>query len=431
MNKPVNDPSFLFRAGIFSDVQAIASTHNAEIFNFGLALDLFLAQGVDLLLNAGDFAEGADPKTFELYWKLIEERFGRDGVAHFACEGNHECTLLPKGEGLQGSSVWRQICEGYRRGTENPYVQEYRGLPFVAFSTGDGWHYREEDLLKLDAVLSGLEEKHPGKPVFLVTHFAPADTVVGSDDPAASRGLRKVLDRHPQTVSFSGHMHIPLEDERNLWQGAFTAVATGTLAYGCFPYSLFNCCGIILPFARECIQGMVMDVFSDRLQIRRYNVLSGKELSPECRWSIPLPHWPEHPVFTDERGVSRTAPEFPGNALLLTRYDYGYVFLLFPRPDRGDIAQFYDVEIAERYPDGTFAEPSMIRFAGDFYRLEEHRHDLQELRLPGKGMKPGTDYRIRVYPVECFGKRGKPLEILEHTWPGYVFKDGTPQYPQE
>ena len=42
-----------------------------------------------------------------------------------------------------------------------------------------------------------------------------------------------------------------------------------------------------------------------------------------------------------------------------------------------------------------------------------------------------ADYRIRVYPVSAFGVRGTPLEIVEHTWPGYPFKDGRSLCPQE
>ena len=53
------------------------------------------------------------------------------------------------------------------------------------------------------------------------------------------------------------------------------------------------------------------------------------------------------------------------------------------------------------------------------------------VKLPGVGMIDDADYVIKVYPVNTWETRGEPLEIREHTWQGYTFKDGTLLYPQE
>ena len=41
--------------------------------------------------------------------------------------------------------------------------------------------------------------------------------------------LRRVLNRYPQAVSFSGHSHYCPADPRSVWQGNFTAVGCGSL----------------------------------------------------------------------------------------------------------------------------------------------------------------------------------------------------------
>lgn len=176
---------------------------------------------------------------------------------------------------------------------------------------------------------------------------------------------------------------------------------------------------------------LIMEVYGDRIEFRRYHVLDKREIAPERRWIVNLPFRREDSVDAARRSETRRAPEFADDARLMTRYDYGYIFVIFPRPVKGDFALLYRVEIAEKREDGSFADPVTIPYAGDFYRREKNQTDFIQLKLPGKGMKHSTWYRIRVYPVESFGKCGKPLELMEYTWPGYSFRDGTPLYPQE
>ena len=76
-------------------------------------------------------------------------------------------------------------------------------------------------------------------------------------------------------------------------------------------------------------------------------------------------------------------------------------------------------------------EAATTRYVSDFYRRKENRASQIFLKLPGTGMRADADYRIRVYPVSAFGVKWTPLEIVEHTWPGYPFKDGKSLYPQE
>jgi hypothetical protein len=43
--------------------------------------------------------------------------------------------------------------------------------------------------------------------------------------------LTDVLDKYPQAVTFSGHLHFPLNDPRSIWQGKFTAFGCGSVSY--------------------------------------------------------------------------------------------------------------------------------------------------------------------------------------------------------
>jgi predicted phosphodiesterase len=97
----------------------------------------------------------------------------------------------------------------------------------------------------LDARLKMITKEDPGKYVIVITHPMIYDTVYGSllgttdSSPWKSslkwywstKALTGVLDKYPQAVTFSGHLHFPLNDPRSIWQGKFTALGCGSVSY--------------------------------------------------------------------------------------------------------------------------------------------------------------------------------------------------------
>ena len=415
----------LLKVGIVSDIQALPSEHDWGFHNFRSALKIFREKGIDLLINAGDLAEGGDPGTYALYWRFIAECFPENPPAHMACEGNHDCN---------GKSPFREafarVCRGLRRECVNPEHKVIGNFDFITFATCDRLHYAESELPALERELEKAAARDPGKPIFVITHFPPAQTVTGSHDASGSAGLRRVFDKFPQVISLSGHTHVPLGDERTVWQGEFTAVETSTLAYGCFTEEhCFNTVNGILPFAREVTEALYMELFPDRVELRRYNTTEKRELGPA--WIINTPYKPASARYTPARAAGAQAPGFARDAAILLRYDYGYAYIIFDRPATGDPALFYDVEIAHAdRATGKYEDPQVYRYVSDFYRFECNRHDRIYLKLPGT-LRENTPCRFRVYAVEAFGKRSRPLEMTCLLWPGYKFKDGAPVYPQE
>ena len=415
----------LLKVGIVSDIQALPSEHDWGFHNFRNALKLFREKGIDLLINAGDLAEGGDPATYDLYWRLIAEYFPEKLPAHMACEGNHDCNGAK-----DFPEAFARVCKGLRRACVNPEHRVIGGFDFITFATCDRLHYAESELPALEEELRKAAARDPRKPVFVITHLPPARTMTGSHDAAGSAGLRRIFDKFPQVISLSGHTHVPLADERAVWQGGFTAVETSTLAYGCFTEeSCFNTVNGILPFAREVTEALYMELFPDRAELHRYNTTENREVGPV--WIIDTPYDAATARYTPDRGGRAQAPGFPPEAEVLLRYDYGYAYIIFDRAAAGDPALFYDVEIAHAGGETKeFGEAQVYRYVSDFYRFECNRKDKIYLKLPGT-LRENTLCRFRVYPVEAFGKRGAPLEMTCLLWPGYKFKDGAPVCPQE
>ena len=94
----------------------------------------------------------------------------------------------------------------------------------------------------LDNTLQEITAKDPEKYVLILTHPMIYDTVYGSllgpnwlygqcSNSWYTKALSGVLGKYPQAVTFSGHLHFPINDPRSIWQGDFTALGCGSVRY--------------------------------------------------------------------------------------------------------------------------------------------------------------------------------------------------------
>ena len=131
-----------------------------------------------------------------------------------------------------------------------------------------------------------------------------------------------------------------------------------------------------------------------------------------------------------KRYADAVAPEFPADAKLFIRHDFGFAYLLFPPAEHPQMVFGYMVKIQEKKADGTWAVLNEVEYIADFYRYEAHRSREVSLKLPENIFVPGRKLKFEVFPVEDFGKRGKPL-ILEFTSPWNLHRSAKQFYPVE
>ncbi|MDR2999299.1 MAG: chitobiase/beta-hexosaminidase C-terminal domain-containing protein [Microbacterium sp.] len=116
------------------------------------------------------------------------------------------------------------------------------------------------------------------KPVFVIGHRPTASTVhdgAQSSNPALTADLAQ----HPQVVYFSGHSHLNLNDERSIWQGAFTAVNDGSMSYTETPHDAYQVYGDALwdEYTIPTAQALHVEVYGDRTEIERINFAAENE----------------------------------------------------------------------------------------------------------------------------------------------------------
>lgn len=102
--------------------------------------------------------------------------------------------------------------------------------------------YSNESLAWLDYKLSEITKASPDRYVYVLTHPMIYNTVYGSllgpdwlnghcSDYWYTKSLTDILSRYPQVVTFSGHLHFPINDPRSIWQGSFTSLGCGSVRY--------------------------------------------------------------------------------------------------------------------------------------------------------------------------------------------------------
>ena len=426
MDSEKNKP--LLKVGIAGDIQGYPAAYDWGMHNLEKAFRLLAPKKPDILVMDGDLSDCGDSSAFPYYQAMVERCFPDKRPVPAVCAGNHDYCR-------DNSAAHEDLCRAVGQDPANPGHIVVNGYDFIMVSdqvTGrDGsQHYTDAVLMRLENELKKAAARDPEKPVFVITHFPPKNTMAGSHGGEGSENLRELFNRYPSVFSISGHTHYPLEDERSIWQGEFTAIQTASLSYGCMEERPFNSCNAIIPFAREAVQCLYMEVYSDRLEIHRYNVEDQREIKPDRVWRVPVPFDRASAPYTDARGLTCTAPEFEAGTQAYLRYDYGFLYLIFEGAKHEEPVPFYRLVLRDVSESGGTAFRSENLYVSNFYRLERNRDPRQVIQLPGKDLTPGGLIRAEIYPVGSFGREGRPL-VAEFRNPCRNPKPGTLDRPQE
>ncbi|MBR4187339.1 MAG: metallophosphatase family protein, partial [Bacteroidaceae bacterium] len=230
--------------GIVSDIH-LRGADTAETFIH--TLEYFRSLKVDGVIIAGDMADqGLLPQlqvVANAWFQVFPDNKGLDGkeTVQLFIYGNHDMEAYTWGgtissvgaETAQAQGIGRQAAAAWKRCFKEDYqpiwMKTIKGYHFI------GAHWENQN--HISGLANFLEEhnaelKADGKPFFYIQHPHPKDTcncawAWGRDDGTVTR----LLSKYPNAIAFSGHSHSPLDDDRDLWQGAFTSIGTSSLKY--------------------------------------------------------------------------------------------------------------------------------------------------------------------------------------------------------
>lgn len=436
------------KIGVLSDIH-VTKRENATTFE--KALRWFAEQGVDGVLVTGDLGTKGTIDELEVvaetWYKVFpgDKDAGGRHVERLFLLGNHDVdgfagkSSWPKGQ-IPSREVAEQTClafhreETWRRLFGEDYsqiaVKEVKGYRFVLNS----WYSRElkeKDLLE-DFWRGFAPTIDPVKPFFYCQHPHPKDTCSagyllggefwhgGWDDGTSTR----LLSAHPNAIALSGHSHYSIDDERSIWQGAFTSVNCGCARGFAFTFpgrenghavsdmkakTVFQMPKIDIKRIR---QGMLMEVFEDTVVFHRREFVYDRVLGPD--WVVPLGADAPRPYAFEPRQRASRPPQFPPNTTVSVteRPDgrnrngeaCGQVVVSFPpAPHACD----YEVCAEAKIADFTRIVASKRVYAPDaFLGIAEGGEEVT--CVFAKNELPKThDIRFIVRPFNCWGKAGE------------------------
>ena len=305
------------RVGVVSDVHLRAAdiaqyARNSE--RLERAFRWFDGYGVDAVMVPGDIAHSgfiAELENFAAVWnRVFPNDRGGDGrhVERLFVTGNHDLEAW----WVKGEPAWRRervfnCGDNPRRVWQRLFHEDFqliwkktvKGYAFV----GAQWPTRDvkPPVEKWFAEHAG--ELRGTKPFFYIQHNPPKGTCgngkTSHDDGTATRALAPFAN----AVAVTGHTHQTITDDSCVWQGAFTSINAGCLQNGdndragagydsTYPsYSPKRKLNRMKPLdAGEGGCGVLLDVFDDRIEVRRLCFAGeGEPLSLGADWVLPLP----------------------------------------------------------------------------------------------------------------------------------------------
>lgn len=358
------------------------------------AMKLFKAGNVDMIVNMGDISEVHNQQAYLNYRDTVKAVFPDktkkpQEIFVFAWHDRVRRTREPQ------TKVFEDV-KKYLEFEHDIYdIFKLKGYTFLLFP-------QEMDFKRYEKTIAEACKANPGKPIFVFDHIPPYNTVYNSMT-WGEKTRRKILDKYPQVVHISGHVHGTLTNELNIWQDNFTAVNIGCLS---------SWSGALVgnsPANNPSDTAMIMEIYPDKLVCRRFFAFSKKEYNPGQQWIIPLPFDKKTAPYNFERRKAQSAaPEFAKDAELKALADKDNVILSFPHAQHADGVFTYKIMFYKQ-KNNKWISFSRKDIFGNFMLDKTKRNQHVNHKLNAGYFEKGNNYRMEVIPVGFFGKEGKAL----------------------
>ncbi|MGN0788972.1 MAG: metallophosphoesterase family protein [Christensenellales bacterium] len=391
--------SNVLRVGIISDSQLPPSGEEGwQYYNLKNSLAVLKSKDVDLILFAGDVGDLCKKPAYELYNKAIATVYPDEESRPIiqTIMGNHDywengapISCRSRFEKMVGISPYTHyVVGGYH----------FIGASPATGSMDNGYKYMKDWLTQ---EIEKAVADDPNKPIFVTTHNGAVDTMYGSDD-WGDYNLDEVFKNYPQVVNFSGHSHYSILDERSIHQRDYTSITTQSVSYTELERGKEN--GSIPPNAEATPMGFVMDVYSNKIEIHRYNFASqygedGKE--EKTPWVLPIPLTKDGFTYTTEaREVVNVAPEMT-SATGTSVVEEGKTYLQFAAGQDDDFVHSYKM---------VWSDGSEQLYFSDFYNGLDVMATTPKIEVLNKAQ--GT-YSVKVYAIDSWGKVSQNYTVIE------------------
>ena len=272
----------------------------------------------------------------------------------------------------------------------------------TTYSATAGCPYKKEAVEWLDNMLKKLTAENPEQYVFVCTHPMIYNTCYGSDlngTPSywSTTDLTPVLDKYSQAVTFSGHLHFPINDNRSIMQGNFTSLGCGSVRYMAIENGNYiNSNGTVPTDAYDISSGLLVQVDKNG-NTRITRMFFSEDDTFDSPWELSYPNAQKthlEKYSLEARKNANTAPEL--GEIKLTFGDvknYGAAAtVVFDAAKDDEFAHHYNVTVKNKDTGATISNKNIL---SDFYHHAKRSDMKKEYTLSIGTLKSGT-YSITV-----------------------------------
>lgn len=279
-------------------------------------------KNLDAVIFSGDLTDNGYKRSFYAFAAVTDSEI-REGTERLAVVAKSHDSYTYLNNSLD---IFSEIT-----GQETDFHRVINGFHFIGISRSDSIkHYTKNQVEWLDENIAAAVKADPEKPVFVFQHEHVRDTVYGSSE-SDGWGLdvfTDVLKKYPQVVHISGHSHFPANDPRAVWQGDFTAINDGGLAY--FELAVDGKNGQFPEEKDRMSQALIVEVDADnRVLVRVLDVDEGKIMREFLIDNIAEANKEKYSF--EARKEKASAPLFPEDAELSIEKKDGKYYVTVPQ----------------------------------------------------------------------------------------------------
>ena len=396
-----------------------------------------LAQGerLNAIFVSGDLTDNGLPNEVEsLRDSLDTLGLKEKGTEFVFALGNHDLDFDRKP--LNGE-LFKEILGDYAyRGATPEEISNgnhhvvLEGFHFIALNCkvyNGGCHHSAEDLAWLQSKLAIAVQDAPDKPIFLATHPLIEGTVYGSNEGRywSSNNLDEILREYPQVISFGGHLHFPLQDERNLIQNHYTAVAAACTVYCSLEYELegvkpLETKGGMEPSdCRDFSQGLYLEVDkANNVRITRVDFFNKDFIGQPWIVGAPQADRSHLTKYTYDRlAANNQAPFFEANAeIKVNQLNNEVLEIQFDAAQDDDFVYYYEIHLKEEASGKPVGDTHVASYT-DFYKHPKAKDmtKICERSIPleafgiAQPLPADQKYIVEVVAVDSFGAKSSRL----------------------
>lgn len=414
-----NEEKIVLSFGAISDIH-LTGTEDINVSNYTKALRMLKSasnNSLDLICCVGDMLNMGKEIEATQFIDVLSKEIAID-TNLFYCIGNHEhygsehahVAKESLYSGLQKN--WKEDAFGIDLNDSFPLIgnrhAKINGYHFIAIEpdtyTANQTKFSNETLTWLKNALDIATSECPNKYIFVLTHAMIYDTCYGSnlDGPNSmwnTTELTELLSNYPQVITFGGHLHFPLNDERSIMQKSFTSLGTASVSYMACERGSYEemRSATVMKDCRLFSQGLLVQIDEDgNIRFRKLDFFNNEEIrSP---WYLESPSLDKSHLnsYTIQRSTNVSVPSFEGKTMSLENDADNNTIITFDSATNNDIIHHYIINISSNN-----VVVKTLKILADYYLHPQPQYMKKQWSWNVGSLENGT-YEISITAIDSW-----------------------------